>query len=556
MSEFQPMSSTSLDADLGWEPQPLTPPGPPKNERRALRALQLGAIAVVLVVVTYRTFELDRFFVPKELALHVTAVTAGFLMWRSARRPTVTWVDLLLGAYIVLGFASTIFATNRWVGMRALTLSAAGLAIFWAARALRDAELERPLLGALAIAVVIGVITSLLQTYGVRTDLFSINRSPGGTLGNRNFVAHMAAFGFPVVLLTALRATRGWQFVLATAGSALIAASLILTRSRAGWLAALAALFVFVAAFGLSPLLRRDRKHWLRAAVVLAISAGGVVAALLIPNSLRWRSDNPYLESFTGVANFQEGSGAGRLVQYRQSLEMMASAPLLGVGPGNWPVEYPAFAARRDPSLDRGEPGTTSNPWPSSDWVAIASERGLPAAILLLGALALMAFAGLRQLLRAAHTNDALTAAALLATLAAAAVAGTFDAVLLLALPALLIWATLGSLWSPLPAATTRPLHARLFRHAFIFVTALAALGVLRSTSQLVAMAMYSTGSSTALLRTASFIDPGNYRIHLRLARAGSGLRRASRCNHARAANALYPRAGEARALSRACGRQ
>ena len=53
------------------------------TNRLALRILQAGAIAVVLVVTTLNVFELDRFFVPKELVLHVTAVLAGLLAMRA-----------------------------------------------------------------------------------------------------------------------------------------------------------------------------------------------------------------------------------------------------------------------------------------------------------------------------------------------------------------------------------------------------------------------------------------------------------------------------------------
>jgi hypothetical protein len=65
--------------------------GPPEGasaaERWALRALQLGAVAVVLAAVTDKAHELDRFFVPKEFILHLTAVAAGilaFLVWAAA----------------------------------------------------------------------------------------------------------------------------------------------------------------------------------------------------------------------------------------------------------------------------------------------------------------------------------------------------------------------------------------------------------------------------------------------------------------------------------------
>jgi hypothetical protein len=53
-----------------------TPP-PTAFERAALVVLQVGAIAVVIAAVVYKQFELDRFFVPKELVLHAVATIAA-----------------------------------------------------------------------------------------------------------------------------------------------------------------------------------------------------------------------------------------------------------------------------------------------------------------------------------------------------------------------------------------------------------------------------------------------------------------------------------------------
>ncbi len=540
--------NTSQFEVFGPQVGPPQPPVPDRRLRWTLRLLQAGAIIIVLIATTYNAFELDRFFVPKELTLHITALAALCLAAASFRRATFTWIDLLLIVYLVLSFVSTVFATNVWLGIRALTISASAIAVFWSARALREARLERPLLTALGVAIVIGAIASCLQAYGIRSDLFSLNRAPGGTLGNRNFVAHMAAFGLPLVLLSTFRAKRALPFALGTAGVSIVAATLILTRSRAGWLAAGAAVIVWLAAMVLSPVLR-DRRTWGRLGVIVGMLALGVLAALFIPNSLRWHSENPYLESMRGVANFQEGSGAGRLVQYRRSLVLAGRNPVFGAGPGNWSVEYPRVAARRDPSMDNNEPGTTSNPWPSSDWVAFISERGFIAGILLAAVFGIIALRGVRQFARAGTIEDGLLAAAVVATAASALVAGLFDAVLLLALPSLLVWTALGALLS---VNQSGPLlvSPRMRSVSVIAVLMLSALGTLRSASQLVGMGIYATQRSTAALSTAAHIDPGNYRVRMRLARQGN---RAQRCKHARAANSLLPSAQAARAASRGC---
>ena len=479
--------------------------------------MQAGAIAAVLVVLPNAAFELDRFLVPKELVLHITAVIAGLLAIRSIRRIAMARVDWLLTAYLIVIAISTAFATNRWLAVRALAVSVSGVVLFWTARGLRGAGLERPLLNGLALAVVIASITSLLQAYGVRLEIFASTRVPGGTLGNRNFVAHVAAFGLPICFLAALRAKRTATYLAASIGVAIVTASLVLSRSRAAWLAfAVMFLIVFIGSM----------KMWTRFAGVLLFGAAGVAAALLLPNALRWRSGNPYVESMRGVANYEEGSGRGRLLQYTRSLNLVVHHPLFGAGPGNWTVEYPAYVRGSDPSINSSEPGTTFNPWPSSDWIAFLSERGLLATVLIA-----LAFVGI-----ATRARDA----TLLATMAAVIVAGLFDAVLLLAVPTLIAWTAIGALWSPEP--TARPMRVWVA----LACIAISAFGVFRSGSQVVAMEMFASSGSRASLERASRIDPGNYRIHMRLA---------SRCEHALAAHALFPNAEAARSVSRRCGK-
>lgn len=525
--------------------------GPTASERHALRVLQVATVLVVLAAITWKTYELDRFFIPKELTLHLAACITGVLLVRRIRETRFTWVDSLLIVHVLLGLVSSIFATNHWLALRGLAISASGLAVFWVARVLQNAGLRRPLLGAIALAVVLGCVTSLMQTYGVETDFFSINRAPGGTFGNRNFVAHMAAFGLPVLVLVAVTARHFFGWLAGTLGTMLVVGTLFLTRSRAAWLAAGAVMLVVAFALVASPALRRHGRTWRRLLGMALLGVAGILGAFLTPNTLDWRSDNPYLESMRDVANYEEGSGRGRLVQYRQSLEMMAANPVLGVGPGNWAVEYADYAAGNDPSMDRSASGMTSNPWPSSDWVAFFAERGAIAGLLLVLAVMGIAVRGLFQLFTAPEADHALRAAALLGTLLATSVAGLFDAVLLLALPTLLVWAAVGALYEP--GAGRLGLPPRLRSAALAALAILAGVGALRSATQLTAMGIHTEMEGTAWLQRAAFIDPGNYRVRLQLGRGGGGLDRDDRCAHAHAAHALYPNAGEARRLSSGC---
>ena len=517
---------------------------PRRTGSLALRVLQTGAIAVILAVTTFHAFELDRFFVPKELVLHLAAALAGLLAMRALWRMSVTRVDLLLAGYLGLSALSALFATNRWLAFRALAVTASSILLFWIARTLREAGLARPLLGALALAVVAAAATSLLQTYGLDIDFFSVNRAPGGTLGNRNFIAHVAAFGFPLLLLCALRAARRATYLRWAIATALTVAALVLTRSRAAWLAFAAVMLVLIAASLISAPLRRERAIWKRLAGVIALSAACVALSLALPNALHWHGRNPYLDSVRNIAGYSEGSGRGRLVQYGHSLLITLHHPLLGAGPGNWPVDYPLRAARNDPSRDPNDRGMTANPWPSSDWFACISERGIAAFVLYALAFLRMTASGIRQLRRAIDAQEALTAVALLGVIAGAAVAGTFDAVLLLAVPAFLVWSALGALRVP---EETPPRAS--WRFVVVAVLLVSIGGVFRSASQIAAMDIFTTHSDRASLVRAVRIDPGSYRIQMRLARVGGRVR----CEHARAAHALFPTAFAPGEAGRGC---
>jgi O-antigen ligase len=523
-------------------------------ERTALRVLQFGAIAVVLAAAPYKAFDLDRFFVPKELVLHATALAATLLCLPRARRIGLGRVDQLLGLFLLVGVVSALFATNWWLAGRAVAISLSGAACFWSARAVSRAGLTRPLLAALALAGIVGAATALLQAYGVRTEYVSLNRAPGGTFGNRNFMAHLCVIAMPALVLVATTAATRRAFGWWAAGLALVAGALILSRSRAAWLA------LIIGAVVLLPLvlmaLGRGRGT-LRLGRLFALplaAALGAGIALILPNTLDWRSDSPYMDTAKSVVNYKEGSGRGRLVQYGNSLRMSLRHPLFGVGPGNWAVVYPKFAARADPSL--ADDGTTSNPWPSSDWMTFISERGVASFVLLgLAMLALVAD-GLRGVREGRTPEERLAACAMLGTLAILVVVGTFDAVLLLPVPAMVAWTLLGALSPPTRERKAVTLGAGSRVLAMVAVTALGALAIVRSASQLSAMSIFSTTSRVTLLEQASARDPGSYRIHVRLA---EGYARRGSCKrviaHAGAARALLPNAPQPRRLLASCGR-
>ncbi len=526
---------------------------PTPAPRAALVVIQIAAALVVIAALPYPLFELDRYTIPKELVLETAALAAGLLCLAKARRLSILLVDVPITAFLLLSALSALLAANGWLAFRAAGVSLAGATLFWCARTLARAGMSPPLLAALAFAIVLGAGTGLAQAYGlIDMSLASLNRAPGGTFGNRNFMAHLVALGLPLLLLLALEARSRVRFTLAAAGVAIAAAALVLSRSRAAWVGvALAGVFLALEGLWVGRLWSDDRLRR-RVLWLSGVAVAGLALAIVLPNRLNWRSESPYLDSLTGVTNYKEGSGRGRLIQYGNTLAMAMRYPLLGVGPGNWPVFYPRFMSPGDPSFDAGDIIPT-NPWPSSDWMATASERGFPALILL-------AFAGLSTALgawvrvrRSTAQPPALADLTIVATLIAVLVVGSFDALLLLPIPTLFVCTIVGAL-----AASARPigeviLTSRSRRWVLAAAAAAGLLFVGRGTAQAMAMSLYESGK-IGTMELASKIDPGNYRIHMLL---GAALLRSGQCDpgrkHAAAAAALFPNHPAPRRLMRAC---
>jgi O-antigen ligase len=339
-------------------------------------------------------------------------------------------------------------------------------------------------------------------------------------------------------------------------GVALVGALLVLSRSRAAWLAVAASAVV------LALPLMASRRYWRSAGiggrfVRLSLAAvAGVALAIVIPNRLNWSSDSPYLDSARGVMDYRSGSGRGRLAQYTNSMRMALSNPLLGVGPGNWPVRYVRFAPDNDASLT--DDGMTANPWPSSDWVAFVSERGVVAAGALLGVFVVLLLRACRRWNELPDGEAVLAKVALVGTITATLVVSAFDAALLLAAPAFLAWCVIGAASGVgMERHGAEVPRTRRSTRAAIVVAALVVLAVstLRSLTQGAAIVTVGTGATRAGWIRAATLDPGSYRINLRVAElyAGRGQCTASRA-YARRAAGLFPSAGEPRQLLRRCG--
>ena len=508
--------------------------------------IAIGAVAVVLAVVPSGFFDLDRFSVPKELALLATGFLAGAVLLSTAPDIELGIAEAGLLGFLGLSALSAVFATNHWLAARGFGVTLGGVAVFFAARGAAVRIGCGAVAAPLVVAVLAGVASGLLQAYGWDSALLADTRAPGGTLGNRNFMAHLAVIGLPLVWWLVAKVRSRPLLMLAGLGAVLDAAAVVLSRSRAAWVGFGATVGVMAIGALLTrsaePRISRRRFAWFLGAL-----AAGMVLALILPNRLDWKSRSPYRDSLRDVLNYRAGSGHGRLVQYRNSLKLVREDPLLGTGPGNWFVDYPTVTSPGDPSFGGADPIPT-NPWPSSDWVALVVERGPAAALLWIATLACFGVVALRRARDPAHGAAAIAA---LGVMAAFSVEGVFDAVMLLAPPTLISAAALGALLPATRPVGRIPVSVRRSRWLLGFSVLTVPL-LVRTAGETTAVVTAGSGYPISRLEEAVRFDPGNYRLHLHLA-LRSGCSASGRLHALRAAELLPNHPWSRRLLAR-CG--
>lgn len=437
----------------------------------------------------------DGYHLPKELVL------AGLGVALVTRARPADRISALAWGLVAWSAVSALFATNGWLAWRAAGLTLAGVVLFEAARRL-DAQGRERVLSIAVWATIALAAVAFVESQGLLPWLSRAGRAPGATVGQRNHVAHVLVIALPFV--AARRPV----------AAVLVAGVIVLTRCRSAWLALPVALLA--------------ARQW--KAVVFA-AAGAAVAALL-PTRLAWRSSSPLADSLQRLVDAEHGSGLGRLVQWKASLQLVARDPLLGVGPANWMVQYPTVSPPDDPSFQAGAQFPTGRLM-TGDWVALLVERG---AVALLAVVALAVSVARKAKEAPAH-----------GTLAALAVVGTFDSVL--QLPATLAMAAvlLGTS-APVEASEAPPVMTWGLRGA------LAAAAVYVGT--LLAGFFVRQGQSFEHLEAAARVAPGDPLVRLQLGEAYVLEHRcADATPHLDALARQLPHHPSAKSLRAACGR-
>ena len=252
------------------------------------------------------------------------------------------------------------------------------------------------------------------------------------TFGHPNFFASVLAMTLPISLYYFLaKPTRMFMGV----SLCLQFLALLLTYSRASWVAAATAVLAVIIAWIFTCVSLHPRRLPIGALLSLIGFIAIITISIFVAQKLavhaaddyRWFSgdelkNNPLSDRFKNIVNFNTGSGAVRTYIWKDAIDVLRANFLFGVGSDNlgrvYPLYYrrepdrPAFAAEM--IADRAH----------NEFLDTGIAYGLPGLLLWIGIIAIIGWSGKRVLRRAnqqsvKHPPDALFTTAALSSLGA-----------------------------------------------------------------------------------------------------------------------------------------
>ena len=355
--------------------------------------------AAVLVLLLYAPVLEAPFLVPKFAALELTAslgaialllsrATAGGPRWS---RPVGVGVSLVIGTTVaswLLTRGHAPYAEDalaRWGSLFGLACGASVLA--------DDRDARARLVEAIAFAASVVACLGLLQHVGMlpRALAMPVFSLPGSTFGNRNIAAEIMAMALPLSVAATLSSRERDARVRYAVATILELVFLAVTRARGAWFGAacglVATLWLLRAPLRASFAGSRRTLLVFGGVALLAVVAAAVPGRFTTHDMGDTKRYASALSVIEGAVDPQSAALRTRLGFWRRTLRMIEDAPLLGVGPGNWPVIYPRYAepgATRDGALSM----TLAPRQAHNDLLERAAETGLLGlgALLFLGA--------------------------------------------------------------------------------------------------------------------------------------------------------------------------
>ena len=277
------------------------------------------------------------------------------------------------------------------------------------------------------------VVVSLFQSFvGIFqfyelafNELPGANAKPYGLMSNRNLFGSAQALILPFVIYSFYKTKKIWKIISAVA-IVCIFLSILLSQTRSAWLATMAILLVsLILVLIFSP---ANRKKWILGftgtllcitvlvfITLLSDKEGSLKQSVIERTKSFTQSKNQNTES---VENVQE-----RFKIWNKTIGIIKDKPLTGAGPGNWKINILAYGSE---GLTWAY-GKYAPDRPHNVYLHVASETGIPGALMYFGMWLLIAIVAFKVIIKPQTEDQRILCILMLSGLAAFACDSMFS---------------------------------------------------------------------------------------------------------------------------------
>lgn len=230
------------------------------------------------------------------------------------------------------------------------------------------------LISLIAVCTSLSAVIAILQYYGfpfcgILTCL-SRHFTVDSTLGNQNLLASFLLLSFPFLVAGYLTFS-GFRLILCAVSAGLVLYLIPLLQSRAVWVAFAVSLAIVLVVQAIQ-FSRADRSRISARRLIGLMLLLLVAIVLVVPTYSRGTPIEPMRERIESIVDPEHPTVSGRFNLWNKTVQMIRENPILGVGTGNWKINYPAFGL----TGTRGAAGKFQSQRPHNDFLWIISEIG------------------------------------------------------------------------------------------------------------------------------------------------------------------------------------
>lgn len=345
-----------------------------KQKNNILSTITMLIFALLPLV--YVKSLVDNTLIPHQLFASVGLVllSLAILANKGVSKATFGWVLLSFAGFVIVNLIAVSAAINpveSWATLSRYMLSFGVLTALLVLFQTKNIAAESLIKGIVVFGAIAGIITlfEILKALGSGdfiADIYVVS----GTFSHKNLLSSVLMLSLPFAIMGSVILEKGWRS-LSLFLTFLLISEVFVLRTRGVWLGIFVAAFTLVLVFFL--LRKRQSLNVKFPAKQVGIAAGLAVVILVALFSAAKVSS-----SVSDTTNLEN-----RFVFWNNSVEMLKDNPVLGVGPGNWKINFPKYGLE---GLENSVlQGVTQVQRPHNDYLWILTEGGPLALIFYVG---------------------------------------------------------------------------------------------------------------------------------------------------------------------------